>query len=272
MRWGWGWARGWAVVLLLGLAAPADAARIFGSWWRNTTTSTSTSSTSTTTSTSTTSTSTSSTTSTTLQALYQEGVSTAFNVDTQLRQDQATTNFGTTTTLTVGVTNGATKVFHSIFDVDLSALAGKTVMACTLTLNLDAASAAPTASHMFRLCTEHWNDTLSEATSTWNIWLTASNWGTAGAISTTACASGGDIDNSLSIAMTTLPTGNEANNTAFTFDDITSLCQDAITNRSGILRILWKQDSEAVQDNNIQFTSSDGGTAAQRPKLTVNYR
>ena len=57
----------------------------------------------------------------------------------------------------------------------------------------------------------------------------------------------------------------------FTFPDIKALCQDAMANRAGWLRLRISQDSEATQSNLIKFDSSDATTASTRPKLSVAW-
>jgi len=57
----------------------------------------------------------------------------------------------------------------------------------------------------------------------------------------------------------------------FTFPNLAALCQDALSQRSGWLRLRISQDSETTQSNLFKFDSSDASTAANRPKLTVTW-
>jgi len=57
----------------------------------------------------------------------------------------------------------------------------------------------------------------------------------------------------------------------FTFPDLSGLCQDALDQRGGWLRLRLSQDAEATQSNLLRLDSSDATTAANRPKLTVSW-
>jgi hypothetical protein len=51
-----------------------------------------------------------------------------------------------------------------------------------------------------------------------------------------------------------------------------AMVQDAIDNQSGIFNVMVKFNSEASGSNNVpQFSSLESITAAQRPKLTIEY-
>ena len=170
--------------------------------------------------------------------------------------------------LFVGVTNAADNVYRTIMAFDLSTIpAGATVTACTLTVNVTQRT-SPTAGHVRRLCGEHWldGDGQSEAQATWTVWKSATNWGVAGAGSTASCGAGGDYTTTDEVAYTP-PAGTGL----FTFTGVTALCQDAVSLRSGRLRLRISQDAESTQSNLIKFDSSDATTASKRPKLTVTW-
>jgi hypothetical protein len=202
---------------------------------------------------------------------YQAGVSGpagSANVDTYLRLDTPTTNSGTDVNLYVGVTNGPTKVFRTIMAFNLADIpAGATVSACTLTVNVTQRT-SPTVGHVRRLCGEHWldGDGQSEGQATWTNWRTGTAWGVAGAESTAACAAGGDYTTTDEVPYTP-PAGSGL----FTFPDLSALCQDALANRGGWLRLRISQDAETTQSNLIKFDSSDASTASNRPKLSVTW-
>ena len=229
----------------------------------------------TTTSTSTTSTSTSSTTSsttsTTVVVVYQEGVSgpaNTANIDTYARSDQPTTNFGTTTTATVGVGNTTGKIFHTWHQFDLSGIPSTaTILFCELAIHAQNV-VAPTVGHVIRVCGEHWLDGHGQGDiqATWNLWKTANTWGTAGGTSTSACNAGGDINTTSQVAYTA-PVASGT----YTFPSLVALCQDAVTSRGGQLRLEIKQDTESVTDNRFDYKLSETTTAANRPALTVSY-
>jgi N-acetylneuraminic acid mutarotase len=190
------------------------------------------------------------------------------NVDTNIRLDTSTSNLGTDPNVFVGVTNGATKVFRAIVAFNLSGIpAGATVTGCTLTVNVTQ-NTSPTAGHVRQLCGEHWldGDAQSEMQATWLAWKTGTSWTTAGAGTAGVCGSGVDYTTANEIAYT--PPGGTG---SFTFPDLSALCQNAIAAQGGWLRLRISQDSESTQSNLFKFDSSDGSTAANRPKLTVTW-
>jgi hypothetical protein len=239
-----------------------------------TTLSTPTTITTTTLSTSTTTTSTTSST-TTLPAggttVYQAGVSgpaASAAVDTYVRLSATSTNYGGDASLYIGVTNDVTKVYRTLIAFDLSNIPpGAIVRKCALAVNVTQRT-SPTPGHVRRLCGEHWldGDGQGEAQATWAQWRSGQVWGGAGASSTAACAAGGDYTTAGEIAYTP-PAGTGP----FTFPDLSALCQDAIAQRGGWLRLRISQDVESTQSNLIKFDSSDASTAANRPKLTVTW-
>jgi hypothetical protein len=202
---------------------------------------------------------------------FQAGVSGpagSANVDTNIRLSTATRNWGSDVNLYVGVTNAATNVYRTIMAFDLSTIpSGATVTACALTVNVTQRT-NPTAGHVRRLCGEHWldGDGQSEAQATWNVWKSATNWTVAGAASTASCGAGGDYTTTGEVAYT--PPGGTG---LFSFTGLQALCQDAISQRGGRLRLRISQDAETTQGNLIKFDSSDAGTATNRPKLSVTW-
>jgi len=240
-----------------------------------TTSSSSVSSSSSHTTTSTSVTTSSTTVGATVTNLYQAGVggpAGSAGVDTYLRLSTPTTNWGTEPELIVGVTNAADKVYRTIVAFDLSDIpAGATVSACSLRVNVTQRT-SPTVGHIRRLCPQHWQDGdgQSEAQATWSAWKTGANWGAAGAASTSACDAGGDY--ATTNATDEVPYTPPAGTGAFTFPDMTALCQAAIGEAGGWLRLRISQDAEGTQGNVIKFDSSDGATAANRPRLSVTWR
>jgi hypothetical protein len=203
--------------------------------------------------------------------VYQAGVSGPAGsaaVDTYVRLSAPTTSYGTEPDLYVGVTNGATKVYRTLMVFDLSDIpAGATVQACTLTVNVTQRT-SPTAGHLRRLCAEHWldGDGQGEAQATWSQWRSGQPWGAAGASSTAACAAGGDYTTAGEVAYPPPPgTG------PFTFPALTPLCQDALANRGGRLRLRISQDAEGQTSNVLRFDSSDATSPSARPRLSVTW-
>jgi hypothetical protein len=189
-------------------------------------------------------------------------------VDANVRQNTATTNYGSSPDLIVGVTNGTGKTYRTFMAFQLAGIpAGAVVTDCRLTVNVTQRT-SPTPGHLRRLCGEHWldGDGKGEAQTTWNLWRTGQAWGTAGAASTAACASGGDYT-----TVGEVPYTPPARTGLFTFPNMAALCQDALAARGGWLRLRVTQDSEATLSNLIKFDSSDASTATNRPKLTVTW-
>jgi hypothetical protein len=190
------------------------------------------------------------------------------NVDTNIRLSTPTTSYGTDPSLYVGVTNASDKVYRTMMAFNLSDIpAGATISACRLAVNVTQRT-SPTAGHVRRLCGEHWldGDGQSEAQATWNTWTSGVPWTVAGAGSTAGCAAGGDYTTTDEVAYTP-PAGTGP----FTFPDLSVLCQDALANRGGWLRLRISQDAESTQSNLIRFDSSDASTATNRPKLSVTW-
>jgi hypothetical protein len=166
------------------------------------------------------------------------------------------------------VTNEANKVYRMLIAFNLAGIpSSATVTGCTLGVNVTQRT-SPTPGHIRRLCGEHWldGDGQGELQATWNAWKTGSSWGSPGASSTASCSAGGDYTTAGEVAYT--PPGGTG---PFTFPALTALCQDAVAQRGGWLRLRISQDSESTQGNVIKFDSSDAGTATNRPKLTVSW-
>src|SRR5581483_870274 len=189
-------------------------------------------------------------------SMFQQGLggspTNSANIDTHLLRTSANSNYGTTTNLFVGNAGSSTTTYRSVLDFNLGSIPpGATVTGCTLTLNVNQRT-SPTAGHIRRLCGEHWIDgnAQSETQATWNRWRSASPtaWGTAGAGSTAACSAGGDYTLADEVAYTA-----PAANGFFTFPSMTALCQDAITNRSGWLRLRINQDNESTSNHNFRY-------------------
>jgi hypothetical protein len=216
--------------------------------------------------TSTTSTSVTTTTATTLPG---GAVTTYQAVDTNIRLSTLTTNYGSDLNLYVGVTNGPDKVYRTLMEFSLAGIpAGATVNHCMLAVNVTQRT-NPTAGHVHRLCSQHWLDGegQSEAQATWNEGKTGFPWTVAGAAGSTAdCSAGGDYTTTDAISYTP-PTGTGP----FTFPDLKVLCQDAVANQAGWLRLRISQDLEGTQSNLIKLDSSETNTVANRPRLTVTW-
>jgi len=122
---------------------------------------------------------------------------------------------------------------HPIMEKDLSFLGAITVTSVNLIRNASSGSGSGTFTcSMSRVRRADWD----YATSTWTIYKTANNWSAGGGTDTT-----NDIDTTNQFTFTEeIVTGNKTFNSDA---NIVALVQDAVTNRSGILRVLFKGDS-----------------------------
>lgn len=174
--------------------------------------------------------------------------------DTYLDSVNAASNYGTTDPLRTGrqqVSRATVGTMRSILEFDISDItAGSTVSTAILTLTVAASPLSAFAGTVYRMTQSTW----VEAQATWNIYKTANNWTSAG----------GDYDGASGVACTFPASGS------FTVD-IATLAQDAVTSRSGILRILLKKDDETSVANEYLYFSSDNATAGNRPKLDVTF-
>ena len=102
-----------------------------------------------------------------------------------------------------------------------------------------------------------------EAESSWDIYKTGSNWGTAGASNTTS-----DIDTSVAA------TFNMPADTGWVEIDITDIVKDAITNNSGIVnvRISFDVETDTSPNQNLALFYSKEYTddTSLRPKLVID--
>ena len=122
---------------------------------------------------------------------------------------------------------------HPIFEKDLTFLGAITVSAVSLTRNANSGSGTGTfACDMNRVRRADWDD----LTSTWTIYKTGNNWATAGGTDTVS-----DIDTTNQFGFTESIAVGER--TYSSDANIVALFNDAITNQSGILRVLLKGSS-----------------------------
>ncbi|MEO7600112.1 MAG: DNRLRE domain-containing protein [Opitutus sp.] len=172
-------------------------------------------------------------------------------IDTHIRSDATTTNYGGATTLLID----GKPDYSALLRWDLSAIpAGKTVTAVTLTFNVVTPS-----SHVYELYAlrRDW----SESEATWAKATSAVNWTTAGASSST-----GDREPTVLGTVTSTTTGSRT----------------ITLNGSGVAKVQsWINSPSTnfgfvVQDytvtKGIDLTSSEGGNVSQRPIITVTYQ
>jgi hypothetical protein len=185
-----------------------------------------------------------------------------------IRLSTPTSNWGNAVDLYVGVTNAPDKVFRSLLAFNIGNIpAGAVITDCRLTVSVTQRT-NPTPGHVRRLCGQHWLDGngQSETQATWNNYRTGTPWGTAGAASTAACDAGGDYATAGEVPYTP-PAGTGL----FTFPNLATLCQDALTQQGGWLRLRISQNAESTQSNLIKFNSSESATATTRPRLIVTW-
>lgn len=180
--------------------------------------------------------------------------------DTYLNEAAATTNYGTATTMIIGaIVAKAASRYNSLISFDISNIpSGSTISAAKLTFNCTSVDFGGgfTDGTASRLIRSDWDP----ATATFNIYKTANNWTAGGAAS-----NGNDYSSTNQVTWTAPAAAG-----AFDITGLGVLAQDAIDNRSGILILkLWRITAAASSD--IFVSTSDDGTAGNRPKLTVDF-
>jgi len=176
--------------------------------------------------------------------------------DAYISSSSATTNFGTATTCSLGVSGKSSTLFTRVLiEFDISSIpAGTTITSANLSLYASAV-AASSENAAVRRVTQTW----TEASATWNTYDGVNPWpvnGTGGDFTTT--------DQKLfSLQVASDPDPHVIS--------LTTLCQDALDNRSGILSVILMRRTEASPNATWVFLSSDDGTAATRPKLEIVY-
>jgi hypothetical protein len=138
-----------------------------------------------------------------------------------------------------------------------------TIASCALTVDVVVLN-QPSAGKIYRLKQPDWSQTAA----TWNRYDGVTAWTTPGAFDANEASSDVVVTPGLDGPVAyTPPTGSEA----FTFPDITGLCQDAVTNRGGALNLLLKQDDDApgatAEMSISRFTDNDPD---ERPTLEVS--
>lgn len=164
-------------------------------------------------------------------------------------------NKGTDTTLTIGNGNDANNyTTRTLIKFDLSTLPDNAIISsATLSLfcNGDFSSNARTFK-VYRVL-RAW----VESQSTWLIWKTGSNWGTAGAFGADDCEQ------------------TAIGSRDFTATETINAAKDFVltpTTKSGLdLGNGWLIKADTEEDDAYQFASSDSAVEAQRPKLTIVY-
>lgn len=164
-------------------------------------------------------------------------------------------NKGTDTTLLVGNSNDANNyTTRTLIKFDLSTLPDNAVISsATLSLYCNGCLSSNARTFKVYRVIRAWE----ESQSTWLLWKTGSNWGTAGAFGSDDCeqTAVGSRD-----FQATESTGE--------FKDFAL----TPTTKSGLdLGNGWLIKADTEEDDAYQFASSDSAVEAQRPKLTIVY-
>lgn len=159
----------------------------------------------------------------------------------------ASTNHGTGSLAMQAPTGKAGAILRPLLSFDVSSLAGATVTAATLTIDVQGTSGSAAAAHLYRV-TQAW----VEASATWNTYDGTHSWATAGGDYTTTGGVGFTAPGSVG---------------SFTVSGLAALVQDAIDNRAGLFDLLLRYDTEAPASlSAITFSARDGTTP---PVLSV---
>jgi hypothetical protein len=171
--------------------------------------------------------------------------------DSYLRQDANTTNYGAVVTFEVGKKPNRTR--RAVMKFDLSSIpAGAILESATLTLTRTGGD-ANTLTFSTHEVTQAW----VEANTTWNNRQTGTAW----------TPSVGGTFKAAAISTTTVPATNGAYNW-----NLLSLVQTWFNGTSVNNGVLIKQANESSVDKKHVFGSSENGTVASRPKLTITYK
>ena len=163
----------------------------------------------------------------------------------------------------VFVGNDASNSQRALLRFDLTSIPSTaTIASCALTVDIVTRNET-SVGKIYRVKQPAWN----EATATWNRYDGVNTWSTAGAFSPVELTSDVVVtpgpDGPVAYAP---PTGSEA----FTFPDLSALCQDAVTNRAGVLNLMIKQDDDAPGATaEMGFSRRTDNDPDERPMLAV---
>lgn len=175
-------------------------------------------------------------------------------VDTYLQNDQATSNFGTIASLRVGESNVSTSNRRSLIKFDLSSLPDAAVIGSSTFSLYEISNVASNARTMRVFRTKRaW----VELQATWNIYSTGNSWSTAGGFHSDDCEQT-DI-------------GNRAFTSTEALNEFKDFSLSPTTKASLDLGNGWLLKMDTELDDAHFFASSDDSTAANRPKLVIEY-
>src|SRR3990167_739153 len=198
------------------------------------------------------------------QATIQRGIAGTV-IDNFIENDIPTTNLGTDPTVELGVGNTGSWKARGLLGFNFSGQipAGSTITAATLSLYRKTNGASGDSTGRTLNCQKVLRTDWNELQSTWNIWMTGSNWATAG------CGGSGTDYTTTNQSQATVPAIDNWIN--FTGAALVALVQDALDNVSGKLNVRLVDNVEA----NTYYTdwrSSDYTTdTTLRPKLVITF-
>jgi|10_taG_2_1085330.scaffolds.fasta_scaffold66912_2 hypothetical protein len=180
------------------------------------------------------------------------------STDGEMKSSTPDTGNGTKSTIEVGYTQTGTVIQRAVVEFDLSSIpTGAVVQKAQLTLYIGTAASGSLDWTILR-GTEAFDETAGMPT--WNNKNSLDTWAEAGGSPATALT--------LSDATYTMPVLSGRSTTV----SITDLVDDAVRNRSGILRMIIKSDTEAGgTSDTFVFSSCDHGTAGRHPQVDVTY-
>ncbi|MBA2704915.1 MAG: DNRLRE domain-containing protein [Blastocatellia bacterium] len=180
-------------------------------------------------------------------------------LDTMLYAGAATTNYGTLSVIAIGEPNDAVGAARGLYKFDLSSIpSGATISSATLSLYAETDRANNAGTYRVFRQKRAW----VEAQASWNVYSTGNSWGAAGGFDATDCEQT-DIG---SLSLTASETLNVFKDWTLTASAIQEMITGGTFTNNGFL---IKTDAEA--DDAYNFTSSDGATAGNRPKLVIVY-
>lgn len=178
-------------------------------------------------------------------------------LDTYMNNAATTTNYGTNAALNIGEAPGAAAIYRSLLKFDYSSIPSN---ASGLTANhslwhIGAYSSATRIIRIYRQL-RAW----VEAEATWNVYATATNWGTAGGFNASDCEQTdvGSLSQNVSESA-----GEKV--WVLTIASIQPMWNGTFTN----MGFLMKADSESGDQHD--YRSSDYATAGNRPKQVITY-
>jgi hypothetical protein len=183
--------------------------------------------------------------------------------DTYISKSAATTNYGTSTTLLVGEANDASDaVCRSLLKFDFSDIPkGAVVTTATLSVYLTSSAKATNNRVMsaYRM-KQDWN----VQSATWNVYITGKNWATAG-------AQGANDYFSTAIGTVNVVAGEGAGWKDITLDAATVQAMIVASPETSIRNSGIMLSVATESNDQYAFASGNNGTAANRPKLVIDY-